>query len=38
MRLLVQFIYFFNEDILHTEKPTKHPSNVYLDIPIHLKA
>ena len=25
MRLLVQFIYFFNEDILHTKKASKAP-------------
>ena len=29
---------FFYEDILHTKKPAKHPSNVYSDIPIRLKA
>ena len=38
MRLLGQFIYFFNEDILHKKKPTKYPSNVYSDISIRLKA
>ena len=38
MRLLGQFNYFFYEDILHIKKPTKHPSNVYSDIPIRLKA
>ena len=37
MRLLEQFVIFY-EDILHTKKPTKHPSNVYSDIPIRLKA
>ena len=39
MRLLRQFNYlFFYKDILHRKKPAKHPSNVYSDIPMRLKA
>ena len=38
MRLFEQFIYFFMKIFYTQKKPTKHPGNVYSDIPIRLKA